>query len=297
MRDNSGPSTACKGGKGPGPPQGTSDHNPPYQVTQPPPPNNHHHHLPEHDKKIKINKSLNLYNSKNIKKKWRELKLTSDKKFDYILIVDYGVATTTNDKKRKRLRQEKAQKEKTRLLKSADNREIVREMCARKRQDFFTKLGGMKDRDEEDKNKKRKRDAEVRQDENKDKKKTRMEDNRGDKNHRPDASEFQGFQFNLTRKVGMIETRNEMHGGRASHPQVQGGKVQQLKNIFQNSKSKEYSVLENVRGQNSCLAVPTNRMQDNISTASQSHHAIGGNIEAKTVRTNENVCKKTCKKV
>ena len=59
----------------------------------------------------------------------------------------------------------------------------------------------MKDRDEEDKNKKRKRDAEVRQDENKDKKKTRLEDNRGDKNHRPDASEFQGFQDNLTKKV------------------------------------------------------------------------------------------------
>ena len=67
--------------------------------------------------------------------------------------------------------------------------------------------------------------------------------------------------------------------------------------IFQSSKSKVDSVLENVRGQNSCLAVPTNRMQDNISTASQSHHAIGGNIEAKTVRTNENVCKKICKKV
>ena len=283
LRVNSGPSTAFTGGKGPGPPQGSIDHNPPYQVTKPP---QLHHHL-EQDKNKGYDKKLNIFCSKNIKRKWREIKLTRDKKFEYILVIDYGVATSTNEKKRVKRIQEKKQQDKIRLLQSVDNREIVKEMSANKRQDFFTKLVGMKEKVAVDKNKKRMRDEEVQQEDKLSMKKFKTEDNKGDKNHKSDASEFQGSNINLTRNVGMQLTRNEMQKGRASLIQVPGGKVKKLRNIFQKTSSKEDIVHGNVRGQSSCLASLANRKPSNISN---SLNAIGGDYEAKGERSNEESC-------
>ena len=285
--DNSGPSTACKGGNGPGPPQGTNDHNPPYQVTQPPPTN--HNHLKAKDKNVNIKYNLNIYNSKTIKKKWREIKLTSDKKFEYIVVVDFGVATTTNDKKTQRKRQEKLRLKSTEMLKSEDNREILRDMCAKKRQDFFNKLGGMRQKNEVDKNMKRKRDAEVQQEDNQSKKKTKVEDNLGKNTDKSDASKSnsKGGQDILKRNTA----RSEMHDVRASQPQVQGGNVQKIMNIFQNGENKldceAIKAMGKMRGQSSCLAVTTNKMQDTSHYASD---VIGGDFKAKADGTNRKSC-------
>ena len=287
--DNSGPSTACKGGNGPGPPQGTNDHNPPYQVTQPPPTN--HNHLKAKDKNVIIKYNLNIYNSKTIKKKWREIKLTSDKKFEYIEVVDFGVATTTNDKKKLRKRQEKLRLKSAEMLKSADNREILRDMCAKKRQDFFNKLGGMRQKNEVDKNMKRKRDAEVQQEDNQYKKNTKVEENLGDNTKKSDAS-GSNSNSNWGQEILKRNTvRSEMHEVRASQPQVQGGKVQNLMNIFQNCENKidceASKSMGKTRGQSSCLAVATNKMQYTNHCTS---HLIGGDFRAKADGTNEKGC-------
>ena len=163
----------------------------------------------------------------------------------------------------------------------------MKEMSANKRQDFFTKLVGMKEKVAVDKNKKRMRDEDVQQEDKLSMKKFKTEDNKGDKNHKSDASEFQGSNINLTRNVGMQLTRNEMQEGRASLIQVPGGKVKKLRNIFQKTSSKEDIVHGNVRGQSSCLASLANRKPSNISN---SLNAIGGDYEAKGERSNEESC-------
>ena len=73
--------------------------------------------------------------------------------------------------------------------------------------------------------------------------------------------------------------RSEMLQDCASEPKVQGGKIQKLKNIFQNCESKEdcekSKTMGILRGQNSCLAVPTNKMQD---TNDSAINVIGGDF-------------------
>ena len=123
----------------------------------------------------------------------------------------------TNDKKKQRKRQEKLKLKSKEMLKSdEDNREILKDMCAKKRQDFFNKLGGMTQKNEVDKNMKRKRDAEVQQQDNQYKKKTKVEENLGENNEKSDASKFnsnfKGGQENLKRNTA----RSEMNEDRAS---------------------------------------------------------------------------------
>ena len=82
-----------------------------------------------------------------------------------------------------------------------------------------------------------------------------------------------------------------MHEVRSSQPQVQGGKVQKLRNIFQNCENKlnceASKSMGKMRGQSSCLAVSTNKMQDTNHYAS---HGIGGDFTAKADGTNEKGC-------
>ena len=105
-------------------------------------------------------------------------------------MVDFGVATTTNDKKIQRRRQEKLTLESTEMLKIEDNTEILRDMCAKKRQDFSDKLGGMRQKNYGDKNMKRKRNAEVQQEDNQYKKKTKVENSLGENTEKSDVSKF-----------------------------------------------------------------------------------------------------------
>ena len=85
--------------------------------------------------------------------------------------------------------------------------------------------------------------------------------------------------------------RSEMHEVRASQPQVQGGKVQNLMNIFQNCENKidceASKAMGKMRGQSSCLAVTTNKMQDTSHYASD---VIGGDFKAKADGTNRKSC-------
>ena len=85
--------------------------------------------------------------------------------------------------------------------------------------------------------------------------------------------------------------RSEMHEVRASQPQVQGGKVQNLMNIFQNCENKidcEASKAKGkTRGQSSCLAVATNKIEDTNHCTS---HLIEGDFRAKADGTNEKGC-------
>ena len=49
----------------------------------------------------------NYFNTKIVVKSWREIRLKEGKQFEYIKVLDYGVATRSNDKTRMKRRNEK----------------------------------------------------------------------------------------------------------------------------------------------------------------------------------------------
>ena len=227
---------------------------------------------------------MNLYNSRKVKKKWRELTLKEDKKFNFTTILDYGVATSTNDKKIKKLRQEKLVEQKRNKLYELDNRELMREISNKKQENFFTKLR------RENEGKKRKRDAaDLRQEEDPDKnkkKKVQLGDEKLGAKPKSDAS---GKITTLTRTFGEQVTRNKMRTVEmpASTLNFQLGKIKEMSKLFEDKIDRK---LEIQRGQHLSLAGPTNQKQAYITTASEVHHPIGGDFANKTARTNENDC-------
>ena len=166
-----------------------------------------------------------------------------------------------------------------------DNREKLKELCAKKKHGFFEKLGGKLKRDEVeiDKNTKvkRKREGDDKCEEDNEKKRKKQEDNRKETAKKSDASlemkvnHFQWGKENVKRKAA----RNEMSDGRASPVKIPGGKVTILKKTFESKND-----LSNLRGQGSCLASASNEKAAYKLTAS---HLIGGDFEAKARRANE----------
>ena len=120
QRDNTVPSTALRGGKGIGPPQGSSDQHKEYQDTNHTPTattkintttrsntatatttHNTHHQKKKTDKNSSWTSiNLNKNETCRVKRKWSELQLR-DKKFTCLIVVDYGVVRSTRKKKRK----------------------------------------------------------------------------------------------------------------------------------------------------------------------------------------------------
>ena len=113
-KDNSGLSTASRGEKRPGPPQGTSDQYILDRDTRPPPTTTRKEmvepRLQPHATTTKNHQKLNLnHKSTKVKRKWKEIELGGgEKTFKYITVVDYGTVTTTNEMRKEMKRKRKS---------------------------------------------------------------------------------------------------------------------------------------------------------------------------------------------
>ena len=296
-RDNTELSTAHKGGKGEGPPQGSNDQYTCYQDTRPlpntkhqpppprPPPTTTRNVLvePPPQPHTTTTKKLNLnHQATKVKRKWKEIELGSrDKTFKYITVVDYGIVTTTNE-----LRQEKRKNEKKiEKLKVSDERDTLKKLADKMKRNFF-KYKEDKTGKAENSPMKRKRDEDKNQSqidiqETRNVRMKRKEDDQRDESTLKNNNTASNISSDKKSKCNE-KNLSEMPGPGGNQQALQvrkktfkGGKTEEILKFFENFSSKDRA---NVRGKEHCLAsqggATSNEMFPNRNGASGLSHEM-----------------------
>ena len=252
---NTGLSTAPRGGKRPGPKQGPSDQDINLQITRPPP--------TFATKKIMCKlEDLNLGTKRKEVKKWKEIVLANEKKFNFVTVIDFGLVRSTNENKKKELRKRR-QLEKGRKTAIELGRQLDLEDIARKKRNNFFKI-----QEEKKSLKKRKREDNLMEN---------VEDNQ--KVNRGKKQKEDNQVGDVLPELPSIE----------AHHLVKGGKVNNLKLFFNNLTSKGG---DPQRGQQECLANLANQKQDRkivvFGPSLTEKAVIGGDFGLGRPRANEN---------
>ena len=184
-------------------------------------------------------------------------------------MTDYGVAKSTNLKKVKKRKEERALAKKLDMQEGADNREKMQYLSDKKRMNFFCKLKRKREEDDPEEpgkvaNKKKTRNK-------KEDVQPTMEDNLSSEPQKRNASQSNIFQNSTSSKP------------------FQRGKAAKITEIARYFESKG-----NVRGQHSCLAKPTNEnKQDNNIASLGTWHVIGGGLGGGSQPANDRQEKKS----
>ena len=213
---------------------------------------------------------LNLGTNRKELRKWKEIKLETEKKFNFIVVIEYGTVKSSNEKKRQRILKEKSLEKERKRLQELKRKENIADIAEKKRNNFFKCQEVMK---------KRKRDEEDNQSEKKihvedNPKRKEMPSNQGNHHHH-----HQSLTLSLSLERKQVDKKSK--GGKENS-------VSNLLKLFENIESKEDRLRDHQGGPQVCLAHIANQRKAKMEVTNRA--LIGGDSGPVGPRANENEC-------